>query len=114
MAKNNTDSLIGRAWGAHRAGNNNEAIRDFEQVLKSDRENVDAYYGLGLAQRGAGQYAAARTSFETARDLAQQKKDVLQGGKQENNLETLEDDRYMMLLRMIGQRLEELSEKVGE
>jgi tetratricopeptide (TPR) repeat protein len=113
MSSNNNDALIGKAWGAHRAQRNGEAIRDFEQVLKSDNQNVDAYYGLGLAQRASGQYDAARTAFEKALQLAQQKKDILQGGKQENNLETQEDDRYMMLIRMLNQRLEELKALVS-
>jgi tetratricopeptide (TPR) repeat protein len=112
MSQNTNDALIGKAWGAHRAGNNTEAIRDFEQVLKADKENVDAYYGLGLAQRAQGQYAAAKTAFEKALQFAQQKKVALQGVKQENNLETQEDDRYMMLIRMLNQRLEELSAKM--
>lgn len=113
MSQNSNDSLIGRAWGAHRANRNAEAIKDFEQVLKADRENVDGYYGLGLAQRASGQAAAAQASFEKALQLSQQKKAAIQGVKQENNVESYEDDRYMMLIRMISQRLEELKAVTG-
>jgi tetratricopeptide (TPR) repeat protein len=113
MSQNTNNALIGRAWAAHRAGKQAEAIKDFEQAMKSDAENVDAYYGLGLAQRAAGQHQAAKASFETAMQLAQTKKAAIQGEKGENNLETYEDDRYMMLIRMLTQRLEELHAKVG-
>ncbi|HEX2619074.1 MAG TPA: tetratricopeptide repeat protein [Phototrophicaceae bacterium] len=111
MSQNVNDALIGKAWGAHRLGRNGEAIRDFEQVIKSDGQNVDAYYGLGLAQRASGQTAEAQAAFEKALALAKQKTAEIQGARHEHNLESDEDDRYMMLTRMLSQRLEELGRK---
>lgn len=111
MSQNSNDALIGRAWAAHRAGRNGDAIRDFEQAIKADSTSVDAYYGLGLAHRATQQYPAAAEAFNKALELSQQKLEEIRGNRLENNLESKEDDRYMMLNRMLAQRLEELQQK---
>ncbi|MBC8098977.1 MAG: tetratricopeptide repeat protein [Armatimonadetes bacterium] len=110
MSQNSTEALIGKAWQTHQAGRNADAIREFEQLVSANPENVDAYYGLGLAQRASGQPAAAQASWERALMLATTKLDAIRGiHKNEHNAETLDDDRYMMLIRMISQRIEEVS-----
>lgn len=105
---------IGDAWSLHRAGNNSEAIRAFQDALKMAADDVDIYYGLGLAQRANKQYDQALESFQTALNLAKQKLDQLRAeSHQENQLSTTNDDRYMMLTRMIGQRIEEAKRLKG-
>ncbi|MBC8171249.1 MAG: tetratricopeptide repeat protein [Anaerolineae bacterium] len=111
MSQNSNDILIGRAWASHRAGRNGDAIRDFEQAIKADSRNVDAYYGLGLAHRATEQYPAAETAFTKALELSQHRLEEIRGNRRENNVESSDDDRYMMLNRMLAQRLEELKLK---
>jgi tetratricopeptide (TPR) repeat protein len=107
MAVDELSRMIGDAWDLHRKGDNSAAIRAFEDVLARDEASVDAHYGLGLAKRGAGDSAAAREAFERALALAQQNLDELRAGRSNNDLSTSKDDRYMMLQRMIQQRIAE-------
>lgn len=109
---------IGQAWGQHRAGRNDEAISSFEQVLTNVPDSIDALYGLGLAQRATGNSDGAVESFQKALQLAKDGFESLQKEKNENketggvvtlaDLATPEEDRFMMLERMIAQRLAEL------
>ncbi|MCU0496594.1 MAG: tetratricopeptide repeat protein [Anaerolineae bacterium] len=105
---NNVDSMIGRGWAAHREGRNGDAIADFEKVLRTDANNVDAHYGLGLAHRANGSLEQARVALEKSLEVCRKNLSELRGERKENNLSTYEDDRYMMLIRMISQRLDEL------
>jgi tetratricopeptide (TPR) repeat protein len=109
MASDNERALIGQAWSLHRSGQYREAIDIFEGVIRSSADNVDAHYGLGLAQRAAGSTEAARASFQYALDLSQQRLNHLRDGRDttNNNLQTIDDDRYMMLVRMLKQRIAE-------
>lgn len=106
--ENNADSMIGRGWAAHREGRNGDAIADFDKVLRIDATNVDAHYGLGLAYRANGSIEQARVSFEKALEYCRKKLSEMRGDRNDNNLKTNEDDRYMMLIRMISQRLDEI------
>jgi tetratricopeptide (TPR) repeat protein len=108
MAENTNETRIGEGWGLHRAGQNDEAIRVFDEVLRTDRNNIDAHYGLGLAQRARHMNAQALESFKTALELSERRLEEIRGASQENDLSTTGDDRYMMLIRMIKQRIEEL------
>lgn len=107
MALDEISGKIGSAWELHRKGDNAGAISAFQAVLRSDDTNVDAYYGLGLAQRANGDRAAAHESFARAKSLADQKLAELRAGSNANDLSTTKDDRYMMLGRMLQQRLDE-------
>lgn len=105
---------IGDAWALHREGSNSEAVRAFQDALKTAPNDVDAYYGLGLAQRASRDYEMALKSFQTALDLAKQTLEQLRKESgQENQLATTNDDRYLMLIRMIGQRIEEVKRLNG-
>jgi Tfp pilus assembly protein PilF len=109
----NADAQIGRAWGMHREGRHMDAIKEFEQAIQVAPHSVDAYYGLGLAQRANGQETQAVESFKKSLDIATKKLQAIRelddvDGDIPNNLVTLEYDRYMMLKRMIAQRLAEL------
>lgn len=102
MAKHNHENAeqFGRAWALHRQGQNDAAIKEFDALLKTSVDDIDAYYGRGLAERSSGQIEAARGSFEKC--LA----------KVEAALEAAPDeDRWQMLQRMTSQRLNELKAK---
>ncbi len=109
-------SPISQAWNYYRQGQPDTAIAEFERILNADRDNVDALYGIGLAQRAAGQYEAAVKSFETALHLVTTISNEQTATRREvygdklatqNDPSKPEDDRYMMLMRMLTQRLAE-------
>jgi tetratricopeptide (TPR) repeat protein len=108
MAVDEFAKLIGDAWDMHRKGDNASAERAFESALQKDANSVDAHYGLGLAKRAAGDRAAAKASFEKAKSLAEQFLAEIRSGSALNDLTTTKDDRYMMLIRMLQQRLTEV------
>lgn len=96
-SSNSTQVSIGDAWSVHRSGNNSEAISKFSQVLTTVPDNVDALYGLGLAQDANGDKRAAAESFQKALTILGE---TTPEGKEER-------DRYMMLTRMLNQRIAE-------
>ncbi|MBC7870034.1 MAG: tetratricopeptide repeat protein [Chitinophagaceae bacterium] len=108
MSQQNLTSQIGQAWNYHRQGNNREAIAEFEKVVKTAPDSVDALYGLGLSQRSAGDKTSAIETFRKAYILAKTTLADLRANNVGNNLQSIEDDRFMMLVRMTGQRLAEL------
>lgn len=105
---------IGRAWRLHRDGDNNGALRLFDEVIAASPENVDAHYGMGLAHKAGGDMAAAADSFRQALSVTEQALSAVQvtsqaeGQHGANDLETNYDDRYMMLTRMLKQRIEDV------
>jgi len=109
---------IGEAWRMHREGRSEDAIVEFERILKDNPESVDAHYGLGLAQRTAGRQTAAKSTFEQALILvdkaeaarrthaaAEGRHDDVVGWNDERDISF---DHFLMMKRMIGQRLSEL------
>jgi tetratricopeptide (TPR) repeat protein len=123
------EQKIGDAWQAHRSGDQAEAVKIFEQTLDNleqitDRDSkasrvrleIDARYGLGLALRASGSPDAAIRNFQTAYQLCQERYHKLASHPDSqahgNNLGAMEDDRYLMLMVMIGQRLRELGASV--
>ena len=99
------EQRIAGAWKQHRLGNNDSAIQTFREILNSNPGDLDALYGLGLAQRASGDHDSAVETFNKALVISQEGIDINSGN---NNLNTTEDDRFMMLHQMISQRLEEL------
>ncbi|HVU14058.1 MAG TPA: tetratricopeptide repeat protein [Phototrophicaceae bacterium] len=100
MAKNQEYAeQLGKAWALHRQGQNADAITEFNNLLKLSANNIDALYGLGLAQRSNHQLEAAQASFE--RCLEQ-----IGAAAAEHPRE----DRYLMLQRITRQRLDELKD----
>jgi cytochrome c-type biogenesis protein CcmH/NrfG len=89
---------LGKAWTSHRGGQQEAAIREFEAILNVDSEQIDALYGLGLAQRANGDREAAATTWQKSLALVKAKLTELPG-----------DDHFEMLERMTNQRLHELS-----
>jgi tetratricopeptide (TPR) repeat protein len=114
MATMHTEERIGEAWRLHRSGNNTGAISLFQEILDKTPKHLDALYGLGLARRADGDSSGARKAFQTALQIAQDALDAedeisaVDGLHGANNLDNYDDDRFMMLQRMIMQRLAEL------
>jgi len=88
---------LGRAWAMHRNGNQNGAAEIFKNILIKSPSNLDAMYGLGLAQRAAGQNSEAIETFDKA--LAGVHTELQQNPG---------EDRLEILERMLNQRLAEL------
>jgi len=109
-----SEERIGEAWQQHRAGNNVKAIEMFQEILNRTPNNLDALYGMGLARRANKQKDEAIKVFKQAHDLAQaalsavDTASAVDGHVGSNDLGTYEDDRFLMLSRMIKQRLAEL------
>ena len=100
------------SWDMIRHGNYEDAISTLNDIINEVPNYVDAYYGLGLARRNLGQEAQAIEAFQRALEISQELLSEIRsqygGDDTTSSLETTEDDRYMMLQRMIGQRLNEL------
>lgn len=109
-----TAEKIGQAWRLHRDGDSRGAIYMFSSIVAANPANVDAHYGLGLAHKALGEFDAAAASFQTALDNTEQALAAVQtathveGHLGDNDLDSNFDDRYMMLTRMLNQRLEDV------
>ena len=114
MASLPSAEKIGRAWRLHRDGDNGGALRLFEEVVSTSPDSVDAHYGMGLAHKASGDNSAAAASFQRALTVTEQALAAVQATAQAegqhgaNDLETNIDDRYMMLTRMLKQRIEDV------
>jgi tetratricopeptide (TPR) repeat protein len=126
---------VGEAWRLHRYGDNRAALDIFEDLsrdvpadveenflddlAKSERDviiaewvnYIDALYGYGLATRTEGNEEKAVEIFREALSYTDKAltalgvRDVATGS---NELDSFADDRFIMLRRMITQRMEEL------
>lgn len=109
-----TEERVGEAWRLHRSNDHDAAIDIFKDILSKNPDNVDAQYGLGLGLRAKGDKSGAIAAFQHSLKLARKALDAVkfessvEGHHGNNNLGSYEDDRYMMLSRMINQRLFEL------
>lgn len=114
MATMHTEERIGEAWRLHRTGNNSASITLFREIIAKTPKNIDALYGLGLALRADGHIDEAIKTFKEAASLASQGLNAVdttsqvEGHHGSNDLNTYEDDRFLMLSKMIQQRLAEL------
>ncbi len=88
---------LGQAWGQLRQGSAKSAADAFEQIIKSAPDHLDALFGLALAHKASGQSASAQTHLEKCLALAR-------AGRTAEPT----NDRFMMLERIIQQRLKEL------
>lgn len=84
---------IGQAWANLRQGNAANAASEFEQILKSAPNHIDALYGLGLTRAAQGQNQSAETTFQQCLELVE--KERAAGF----------NDRWEMLQRMLKQRI---------
>jgi tetratricopeptide (TPR) repeat protein len=97
MANQDYADHLARAWSLHRQGQHDAAVHEFQSLLELSRNNMDALYGLGLAQRSTGQIEAAHETFEKCLEHIDAALREQPG-----------EDRYEMLEKMIKQRLAEL------
>lgn len=112
MSSDTVEAQIARAWDFQRKGQAADAAKEFERILKQNNDNIDAHYGMGLAKRSSGQNADALEHFQQALKLveaAAETRRPAREGAERNEPNTTEDDRYMMLNRMIKQRLAEIN-----
>ena len=115
MSTLHSSERISEAWRLHREGRHDRAIEMFQDLIKTAPENVDAYYGLGLTYKAAGSSAAAAAAFQTGLGYAEQaysaarQVSTAEGHHGASDLDTDDDDRFMMLVRMLKQRLAEVS-----
>jgi len=116
MGNETIASQVGHAWRYQREGQADNAVKEFEKILRQDPDDIDANYGMGLAQRSAGHPQAAIEYFQHALDIVDTKdsagriaRDAAANDFQTERIKpnTAEDDRYMMLTRMLKQRLAE-------
>ena len=114
MSSMATVEKIGQAWRLHREGDNNGAVDMFSSIISSNPDNVDALYGLGLAHKATGDNSAAADAFSRALEKtdsalsAVKTTSQIEGHLGDNDLDTNFDDRYMMLTRMLKQRLQDV------
>ena len=105
-------SNVSNAWRYQREHQASTAVTEFEKILNQDAHNIDALYGLGLALRDSGKKETAVEKFQQVLELvdsaAVARRPALTGQEEVRLANTPDDDRYMMLARMIKQRLAEL------
>lgn len=98
MSQNENAAKVGAAWALHRQGNNDAAIREFNNLARQEDNAYDALYGLGLSQRAAGMKDAALRSFQDALAIINRKL-----------MENPGEDHFEIMQRMTSQRIAELS-----
>ena len=100
MSENPIDHEIGEAWKAHRQGFHDTAIQQFREILDKEPENLDALYGLGLAEKAAGNDGEAREVFlhlqAQIEDISSEEESSGHPGK------------YFMLANMVKQQIRQL------
>jgi tetratricopeptide (TPR) repeat protein len=116
-----TEERIAEAWKVHRRGEHKAAIEMFQEILAKSPELIDAFYGMGLAQKALGEKNGATKSFQECLRLARKALDAVNLESRveghmhgRNDLTTYDDDRYMMLTRMVHQRLYEMGSATTE
>lgn len=109
MASSSVDDQVRRAWQHQRVGKSDDAVDAFAQIVRDHPQDIDARYGLGLAQKSAGMPGEAVLSFRGALQL------VVDGQRVEDEkhddadrIKSPEDDRLTMLARMLNQRIGEI------
>jgi Tfp pilus assembly protein PilF len=93
-----SNSALGRAWAYHRDGRNDAALVEFERILKDNPNDIDANFGLGLVYRVMGRIDKSGSAFEKSLQLVERELQAHPG-----------EDRWLMLVRMINQRLAEVA-----
>jgi tetratricopeptide (TPR) repeat protein len=72
-------ALAGEAMAALRAGNNDDAIAKFTEVVGQMPTCADCYYNIGVAQANKKDYAAAEASYKKAIELKPDSADAYTG-----------------------------------
>lgn len=105
------EQKVTEAWNHLREGRADQALSAFETTVRSFPEDVDAYYGLGITQQQLKHRDDATETFNKTLELItiQQKDVVVSEDQGSDYVRTPEEDRFLMLTRMVKQRLQELS-----
>jgi tetratricopeptide (TPR) repeat protein len=72
-------TLAGEAMAALRAGNNDDAIAKFNDVIGQMPTCADCYYNMAVAQANKKDYAAAEASYKKAIELKPENPDAFTG-----------------------------------
>lgn len=111
-SQNNVSELVSRAWNLQREGQSSTAVTEFQKIFQQHPKDIDAAYGLGLAQKASGHVEDAIRTFQIALELIEDNKRTYEASRsrspEQDNIKTPEDDRFQMLSRMVKQRLAEL------
>ena len=112
--QDNVRERISKAWHHHREGRASDAMKEFQTIVQQFPKDIDANYGLGLAQKNSGDVDGAIKSFKNALELIVQSKQSYEASHEQSqdpdHIKTPEEDRFMMLTRMVKQRLSELQQ----
>lgn len=100
MSENPYHEQIGEAWKAHRNGFQDNAIDQFRKVIDQDPNNIDALYGLALAEKAAGH-------TDTARDVLSHLEGLLKD-LTESETQNSRPERHFMLYNMVQRILAQL------
>lgn len=115
MSQNNLSESVSRAWNHQREGHADTAVAEFQKLVQQNPRDIDANYGLALAQKKVGQTEAAIKTFKNTLELIAESKKAYESSRTRSDeldmIKTPEDDRFMMLNRMVQQRLAELEKK---
>jgi tetratricopeptide (TPR) repeat protein len=103
MSENPIDHEIGEAWKAHRQGFQDTAIQQFREILDKDPNNLDALYGLGLAEKAAGNDDEAKEIFL---HLQTQIEDV-----SAEEASSGHPGKFFMLANMVKQQISQLDQE---
>jgi tetratricopeptide (TPR) repeat protein len=98
MEPQNLDAKIEAAWQAHRQGQNDAAVEEFQHILAEAPDHIDAYWGLGLSYRDLGNQSGAVDAFNKVKELIATRLAE----------ESVQPGRYFMLNRMADQQIEQL------
>jgi DNA-binding SARP family transcriptional activator len=110
--QSNTSELVSSAWNLQREGRASAAVTEFQKLVQQHPKDIDANYGLALAQKTSGQVEDAIRTFKNTLELIEDSKKSYEASRvrnpEQDNIKTPEDDRFQMLSRMVNQRLAEL------
>jgi len=94
------NARIGQAWKMHYTGKNDAAIEQFERILAEAADPIDAYWGIALSYRKAGNEEKSLEAFQQAADLIA----IAAQTDAEHK------ERYFMLQRMVKQQIEQMAD----
>ncbi|MBP8973244.1 MAG: tetratricopeptide repeat protein, partial [Anaerolineae bacterium] len=84
----------------HYTGKNDAAIEQFERILAEAADPIDAYWGIALSYRKAGNKEKSLEAFQQAADLIA----IAAQTDAEHK------ERYFMLQRMVKQQIEQMAD----
>lgn len=102
--KEDSETKIREAWKAHHQGDHQGAVDRFLSLVRDEPEHIDLYWGLALSYRQLGDRNNALQMFQRAKELVETR---LQS-------EPEDQERYVMLLRMVDQQINQIENFVSQ